>query len=390
MTLDADKLQTIRTIVTHENCSDGLASAMILKSVLPGANVVFLSYNSAAHKELSAIPGMIFCDFSPYVERVQEFIDAGAIVLDHHKYQKDVVEAFGANGVFADETTNPGVAGALLAYQEVWLPLVKSDPQSYLNGGARLAFEQYQLQLSQLKASVSDQLLKSLGEKPSVQSIDQNPEVVQLNQFIENLVTKGTFSNTVERFARLISTRDTWQTQSELWHAAREAHEALQFFSKDTWLKTPIFPNNGEEVEWNIRMSMGHFLVEKQDRKTAKVLEGAYKGTTPNGLKVLIHQGVSATSDVAEMSTGNVDLILGFSYFSEKDDDLVNWPGAGNAVGPKIAVSCRTRNGFDVGAFAKAHGGGGHTKAAGFSFNVKPEDPNPYIYLLNLVKAYTP
>lgn len=390
MTINAEKLQTIRTIVTHENCSDGLASAMILKSVLPGAQVVFLSYNSAAHKELSAIPGMIFCDFSPYVERVQEFIDAGAIVLDHHKYQKDVVEAFGPNGVFADETSNPGVAGALLAYREVWLPLVKSDPQSFLSGPARLAFEQHQVQLSQLKASVSNKLLKSLGEKPTFQAVDQDPEVVQTLQFIENIVTNGTYANTVEKFARLVSTRDTWQTQSELWHNARETHEALQFFSKETWLASPIFPNNGQETEWNMRMSMGHFLVEKQDRKTAKVLEGAYKGTTTNGIKVLIHQGVSATSDVAEMSTGNVDLILGFSYFSEKDADLLDWPGSGNAVGPKIAVSCRTRNGFDVGKFAKAHGGGGHTKASGFSYNVKPGDPNPYSYLLSLVQAYTP
>lgn len=110
-------INNITTIVTHANCGDGIASAIILKYAYPLAEVVFLSYNTPEHAQLEAKPGMLFCDMTPPRERVQEFVDAGAWVLDHHKYAKDIVAAFGERGVFADEDERPGVSGATLAYE---------------------------------------------------------------------------------------------------------------------------------------------------------------------------------------------------------------------------------------------------------------------------------
>jgi oligoribonuclease NrnB/cAMP/cGMP phosphodiesterase (DHH superfamily) len=117
-------IKNINTIVTHANCPDGKASAIILHKVFPDAKVIFLQHNSKPHLELEAKPGMLFCDFSPPRDRVQEFVDVGAYVLDHHKYSKDVVEVFGDHGVYAGEEER-GVSGAVLAFREV---LAKATP----------------------------------------------------------------------------------------------------------------------------------------------------------------------------------------------------------------------------------------------------------------------
>lgn len=118
--LDLDSLLQVRTIVTHENCADGIASAIILRDALPNARVEFVQYNTPAHRDLRATPGMLFCDMTPPAARVQEFVDAGAIVLDHHIGAREIVDAFGERGVFADEATAPGVSGAVLALCDVW------------------------------------------------------------------------------------------------------------------------------------------------------------------------------------------------------------------------------------------------------------------------------
>lgn len=138
--LDLEDLKRVKTIITHTNidhpCADGRASALILRDALPGARVRFVAYNTREHVELQPEPGMLFCDFTPHVERkdgaitaeswerVRAFVEAGAIVLDHHAGAREIVEAFGARGVYADE---PGVSGAVLALVHVWDQIAGSD-----------------------------------------------------------------------------------------------------------------------------------------------------------------------------------------------------------------------------------------------------------------------
>lgn len=122
-TIPIDALRAVNTIVTHANCPDGIASAMILHNALPHARIVFARHGAPETVGMAAEPGMLFCDFSPPASRVQEFVDAGAIVLDHHRTARDVVAAFGPLGVFGDEVDDPGVCGAVLAFREVWHPL---------------------------------------------------------------------------------------------------------------------------------------------------------------------------------------------------------------------------------------------------------------------------
>lgn len=108
-----------KRLVTHANCADGLASAMIVDAALPGIEIVFANYNTPELDNLRASEGLLFCDMTPPRSRVEEFVAAGATVLDHHLHARDIVEAFGERGVFSDE---PGVSGATLAYRHVFEP----------------------------------------------------------------------------------------------------------------------------------------------------------------------------------------------------------------------------------------------------------------------------
>lgn len=95
-------------IITHANCADGIASAMILRRALD-LPVTWMSHGDDPDPEPA-----LFCDISPPRHRVQEWFDAGACVLDHHATARDIVERFGVRGWYGDQS---GVSGARLAYK---------------------------------------------------------------------------------------------------------------------------------------------------------------------------------------------------------------------------------------------------------------------------------
>lgn len=127
--LTRETLQSVTTIVCHENsphspCPDGTASAIILKDALPRATILFVSHGRAL-EQLPTRPGMLFCDIAPtgHPDTIKGYIDAGAIVIDHHDKQKDIVERFGDRGVYA---SGPCISGAMLAFSHVW-SVLKAD-----------------------------------------------------------------------------------------------------------------------------------------------------------------------------------------------------------------------------------------------------------------------
>jgi hypothetical protein len=128
----------VTKLVTHDHCADGLASAMIVRDALPHAEVVFAQYNTPSLEDLPATPGLLFCDITPPRARAAEFVAAGAIVLDHHAHARDIVELFGERGHFADELEWPGVSGACLAYQAIWLEFHPQDRRNTVREFARL------------------------------------------------------------------------------------------------------------------------------------------------------------------------------------------------------------------------------------------------------------
>jgi hypothetical protein len=116
----------------------------------------------------------------------------------------------------------------------------------------------------------------------------------------------------------------------------------------------------------------GKIKYEAGLRRAERALRDAYRFETPKGTRVAVFEGVKMTSDAADMSDA-IDLVVGFDYFVDKGI-------------PKAIFSTRSRTDFDCGAFCKAQGGGGHTKAAGF--NVPNPKQDPWTIVTNLVTAF--
>ena len=173
-------LRQVQRIVTHANCGDGMASAMILRDAFNHIpSVEFVHYDTPEHRDMEVTEGVIFCDFSPHPDLADQFLEAGAIVLDHHKTAKPIVSQFvkAGQGVFGDEELEPGVCGATLAYQHVW----KENPV-----GACIPVD----------------------------------------------------SMRVLRLAALAGIYDTWQTDDRKWDAAVRQQEALKFWDPGLLLET--------------------------------------------------------------------------------------------------------------------------------------------------------
>jgi oligoribonuclease NrnB/cAMP/cGMP phosphodiesterase (DHH superfamily) len=113
MSIDIALLHRVEKIYVHENCADGVASAMILNEALPERKIIPVNYNTELHKNMPVERGVLFCDMSPNENVADAFLEAGAIVLDHHKTSKPIVDKFVAAGLgaFGDEKADPGVCG---------------------------------------------------------------------------------------------------------------------------------------------------------------------------------------------------------------------------------------------------------------------------------------
>ena len=331
--MEIDVLKQVTDIVCHDNCSDGTLSAILLLDALPGARVHFCSYGLAQEK-LEAREGMLFCDFSPHADTCQRFLDAGAVVLDHHRTAASIVAKFGDRGVFADENIEPGVSGAVLAYRHVWLPLKQEQ------------WRQYKGPLAAVTADL------------------RNQERQQ-----------------AETLSRLIGIRDTWQKNDPDWEQACALAEGLRFFGQENWLTIlePFAADRGDF--WKARIGVGSRLVEKHAETLQRLAKGAYRFTSHKGTRVVMFQGVSFTSDACELvRKGNeADLVVGFDHF----------PMEGGQA-PLVFSTRATGDTFDCAGFCKAQGGGGHTKAAGFSIRFDPAvgTQDPYSLLRARLKAY--
>ncbi len=251
------RLSGLKKAIVHANCPDGMASAIILSAALPDLEVVFASYDTVETRNLAVEPGMIFCDFSPPKDRWRDFLNAGALVLDHHASVREMVQAFEAagQGVYSGD---PGVGGALLAYQHVWVPLLGE---------------------------------KLLGH-----------------------------SRAAKVFAEDAGIRDTWQKNHPRWEIACEQAASLRFWPAETWLDNPknsILEYVSDPGYHLNKWSVGPALVKKELGRAKKALRGAYRFEV-NGLKVGCFEGVAHTSDATELDT-SLDLIIGWVVYCDSE-----------------------------------------------------------------------
>jgi hypothetical protein len=311
--IDPKRIWAVKRIVVHTD-ADGTASAMILKNVVPEASVEYVQYDTKAHVNMKAEPGMIFCDFSPHFSRVEEFLEAEALVLDHHETTREVVGRFAEKGlgVFGDMKKEPGVCGATLAYEHIW----------------------------------------NRATTESVRAREQEIHVKDL--------------------ALLAGIRDTWQTQDPRWIEACEQASAMNF-----WGREKLVGTNPEEWPGMLK-PIGKQAYANHLRSVRRALKGAYRFTTPGGLRAVVFQGYIEVSDAADMVDGEADVICGFSTFFEDGE-------------PYVLFGLRSRNDdFNVGLMAEASapGGGGHAKSAGFRRQINLTDPNPFCMFRDILIKY--
>lgn len=306
--------------VVHADCPDGMASAILLADAYPSASVHILS-----HAQLGAFAPsakdhgrcFLFCDIAPPLELAPAFAERG-YCLDHHASAKESVAAFGDRGVFADEKTEPGVSGAVLAHRHVWTPRAK------LKGGV----------LS------TDAVLRAGA------------------------------------FAWLAGLRDTWQTGDPSWERACEQAAALMFFPADRWLDSRETMQRGAfetfqawgplAKQHEAQLALGPLLIQKQRIAAAKALGAAVHAArvSAGGVAwaVVLVEGCSVISDAAEMVVAPA-IVGAFEYVS----------GEGTLRG-HVVLRCSfriraplsvTELPFTCADIVKPYGGGGHAKAAG-------------------------
>jgi hypothetical protein len=319
-------LQSVRTIITHKDCPDGIASAILLHDAIPDAEVKFLSHGEKAYAELvpSGNGRDLFCDIAPPESQAPLFEAAGAIVLDHHKGSENLIKTFFSerNYVFADEKSAPGVSGAVLAFREVWAPF--EEHRKVHRGGTTHRYHR------------------------------------------------------AKDFAQLAGIRDTWQTLDSRFQLASEQAEALRFWPVTHWLGI-LDPFDGTEM--NVMLNIGSVLWEKKLEAAKRTEEGAWFVKSNGGTRCVLFEGTAMTSDVAERIGKEADLIIGFGLSVEPHGRHL------------LHVSLRSRTDFDCVAFAKMMGGGGHTRAAGFThafrWDAIPNGfPNPYFAILAFLISF--
>jgi hypothetical protein len=327
MSISIERLKNVKRLVTHANCPDGVASALIVRDALPDVEVLFVKHGTEQHRELEPRPGTLFVDFSPHVEKddlfqvVKHWVEAGTIVLDHHPTQRDVTMAFVEAGLGAYGENDRGECGAWLAYEHVWRAL-KGDHHFQIDG--------------------------------------------------------ADFGLSVRNFAELAGVRDTWKKDDPRWYKACLQAEALMFWSFD-------HVDLDEFVESSEMTTLGGRLFEKKLEHARAAIAESHRFQTPRGTRVLLFQGVTPTSDAAELLEKDPyldgrgdrhapDIVAGFHYRVD----------AGKL---QLTFSTRSHTGYDVGAFCKAHGGGGHTAAAGFTVSGEMS-ANPYTVFKLLLQEW--
>lgn len=332
--ISIEKLKQVKRLITHANCPDGYASALIVKDALPDVEVLFVKHGTEEHRALEPRPGDLFCDFSPHIKswdasregeddcvrhplQLKHWLEAGTIVLDHHPTQRDVTMLFVKAGLGAYGENDRNECGAWLAYEHVWKPLRDANEWNEIK-------------------------------------------------------------NSVHEFAELAGIRDTWKKHDERWQEACWQAEALMFWGNDALTL-------GIEKTMSTVGSLGPVLFDKKVESANNALKEAHPFVTKKGTLVHVFQGVYTTSDAAEIleksqkekfGKAMTDIVAGFHYRVDADK-------------LQLTFSTRSHSGYDVGAFCKAHGGGGHTAAAGFTVEQSAEvGSNPYAVFRCLLEEW--
>jgi len=301
-----EKLRALERAYVHKSCPDGVASALILQDALPFLEVHFVKYDTEEHKSIEPLPNTIFCDFSPWLPKVKE---------DSDPADKEIRDAL------INEWNTAGVIVLDHHSRDIVEPYTYGvfGENDKLECGAMLAYKYVWQQV-----------------------LPQDQVAVQLR------------AAQVSELARLAAIRDTWKKDDPDFEKACRQASVCMFYRFEQLSILGVIGNHGELLATR--------LFERQIELAETCIKEAFSFTTERGARVLMFQGVSATSDAAEILGDKTDLVVGFHYRFDGDS-------------LKLQFSTRSHTGYDCQALAKAHSGGGHVAAAGFTVVGLPMSP---------------
>lgn len=252
-----DHLKQVRIIITHADCVDGIASAIIIADAIKAKHIQ-LYVGSQQHLELEPEPGMLFCDCSPKT-KTKRFLEAGAMVFDHHESAKEITQQFVEKGLGYYGETNNGIAGAKIAYQLIWFPL--------------------------------------------------------MSPFIDWTISK---SNNLQKLAELASIRDTWQKNNPLWEEANILGSTLRFYPFKYWMDKVSSEKAGEFSK--DELLVGKISYEKYLKQINKVADTAFHTIWADKKISVFSANGHFTSDVSELlRKRGQNITVGFSFNIENN-----------------------------------------------------------------------
>lgn len=266
--MNIEDIKSINRIVAHtgtEPCADGRLSALLALDALDmldvdSFEVLFMNYNSDAHVALEPRPGTLFADFAPHPSRLQEWVDAGTWVFDHHPTQEATVNRFGERGVFR---SGPGICGATITYDELWKPAAES-----------------------LTGSEVQQLmwLRIIGD--------------------------------VKDIASIAGVYDTWQKGQDF-RASQVQAAALTFYP---WEKlVAVVRDQGWTALEDLVELVGGALVSQSETAARSQLAGANTQHVGNVKCLFAETASTETNLVSDFAPDDIDLTVGWNYRSYGD-----------------------------------------------------------------------
>jgi nanoRNase/pAp phosphatase (c-di-AMP/oligoRNAs hydrolase) len=118
-------------------------------------------------------------------------------------------------------------------------------------------------------------------------------------------------------------------------------------------------------------------LFERKLKSAQQCIKGGFRWVSAKGTRCMAFVGIYQVSDASEILGTETDLVLAFTMYVQEGV-------------PYLRVSCRSRTGWDVGAFARTFfGGGGHKASSGFHMPIDVDtNLNAYATLKLLVDQY--
>ncbi len=174
-------------------------------------------------------------------------------------------------------------------------------------------------------------------------------------------------------FAKMAGIRDTWQKDSPYWRESCEQAATLTFYPWEHWKQAVIdsafdFPNE---------MEVGRLVYAKRLSDAGKCADNSYR-FEEDGLKIAVFNDPDKlTSDTAELLRENEDVNVIAGFWFAKDEE-----------NPVVCYSLRSDGKLDVSALCEYYGGGGHTRAAGFSQEMTLSECNPFSEFREMYKEY--